>query len=113
MSTTGRVKPRAFQPKVGQSSISAFCIMDLDESVIWYIGDVHVGAPIQKQVLARAELSKADLAGIGLAFTPDDKPIRHGHIGDFPVAKDEWKSVAQELRAIASLRLRGPEARPL
>ena len=84
--------------------------MDLDESVVWHIGDVHVGSPIQKRVLASAELSNAALAGLGLAFTSDDKPIRHGHIGDFPLAKDEWKSLAQQLAGIASLRVRAPAA---
>ena len=84
--------------------------MDLGESVIWHIGDVHVGAPIQKRVLARAELSNTALAGIGLTFTSDDKPIRHSHIGDFPLAKDEWKSLAQELAAVSSLRVREPAA---
>lgn len=108
--TNKRVKPSAFHLPLNKLAVSTFCVADLTGDVIWLLGDEHLSNGGATPVLAYAELSPELIAEFALAFNCDDRPIRHGHLGDFPVEKDKAKSMAQELAAKATLRVRPPPA---
>jgi len=101
-----RVKWRAFSPHPGDHKTSVFRVQGLTESEIWSLGDEHVGRPSGNEILALAELSVEQITNAGLLVEPAEPPPRHANIANWPVEKDEWMSKAQELAAVAILRLR-------
>jgi hypothetical protein len=103
---TGRVKPRAFHPAVRDHKTSVFRVQELTERQIWSLGDQYVASPLGKELRARAELSVAQITAVGLQVEPAEPPPRHANIVDWPIEKHEWMSRAQELAAVAVLRLR-------
>jgi hypothetical protein len=105
--STGRVRPRAFHPAARDHQTSVFRVQELTERQIWSLGDRYVASPSGKDLRARAELSVAQIREIGLQVEPAEPPPRHANIVGWPIEKDEWMSRAQELAAVAILRLRG------
>lgn len=83
-----------------------FRVQGLTERQVWRVGDVYVALPLDGEVLARAELSVAQIADVGLRLESAEPPLRHANIVDWPPEKDAWMSRAQELAAVATLRLR-------
>ncbi len=74
---------------------------------MWSLGDRHVAGPRDKDLLARAELKRAEIESVGsLSLVRDDQPFRHANIEGWPEAKDKKKSLAQELAALARLKVR-------
>jgi len=87
--------------------LSCFWVDALPEDSVWQIGDEVAGGPRAKRCLARAELTRRDIAEAGLHF--DDDPgshSRHVDVCGWPTEKDEIKSVALELCGRAVLRIR-------
>ena len=99
------MKPRAFQPARKDYKTSVFRTIDLAEQEIWRLADEHAAGD-QGKCEARAVLLVHQVIDAGLRVEPDDVPPRHANLAGWPTAKDEWKSVAQELAAEASLRVR-------
>lgn len=62
--------------------------------------------PAGTELRARAELSVGQITGVGLRVESAEPPPRHANIVDWPLEKHEWMSLAQELAAVATLRLR-------
>jgi len=104
--STGRVKPRAFHPAARDHKTSVFRVRELTDRQIWSLGDRYVASPLGKELRARAELSVAQITEVGLQVEPAEPPTRHANIAAWPIEKDEWMSRAQELAAVAILRLR-------
>jgi hypothetical protein len=99
-----RVKAKALEPGPLDHCTSVFRTIGLDEPSIWQLGDTHVATPRKKVILARADLTVAQIRSVGLEVEPDNDPARHALIRGWPSEKPAWRSRAQELAAIASLR---------
>jgi hypothetical protein len=82
-------------------------VQGLTDGEIWALGDEYINLPLGSALLARAELSVEQITTIGLHVESAEPPPRHANIRDWPVGKDERMSKAQELAAVAILRLRG------
>jgi hypothetical protein len=102
----GRVKPRAFHPSPKDGKTSIFRVQGLTEFEIWALGDEHIDLPFGGTLLALAEVSVEQITGLGLHVESAEPPPRHANIMDWPAGKDELMSKAQELAALATLRLR-------
>jgi hypothetical protein len=89
-----------------------FRVQGLTERQIWSLGDAYVVLPLDNKLHARAELSVAQITGVGLQVESAEPPLRHANIGGWPVEKHEWMSQAQELAAVATLRLRVTHTAP-
>lgn len=107
--STSRVRPRAFHPAPKDHKTSVFRVQALTEHQIWSLGDRHVASPLGKELRARAELSVAQITAVGLQVKPAEPPPRHANITGWPIEKHAWMSRAQELAAVAILRLRGTQ----
>jgi len=100
-----RVKPRAFHPAPKDHKTSVFRIRGLSERQIWQIGDVYVASVVARKILARADVSVTQVQSVGLQVEADEPPRRHANITGWASEKDRWMSEAQELAALATLRL--------
>lgn len=98
-----RVKHRALEPAPEDHKTSVYRITGLSPAEIWTLGEVHVATPRGKKLLARADLSQRAIESVGLALEIDNIPPRQGNITGWPVEKDEWRSLALELAALATL----------
>lgn len=105
----GRVKPKALHPAPADHRTSVFRIEKLSEAQVWKLGEVHVAIPRNRELLARAELKARDITSVGLSLQANEPPPRHANITGWPVAKHEWMSLAQELAARATLKVRPPK----
>ena len=65
---------------------------------------------VGRKILARAEVSVAHVCGVGLRVEAAEPPPRHANITGWASEKDRWMSKAQELAALATLRLRNRPA---
>lgn len=99
------MKPRAFQPARKDYKTSVFRTIDLAEEEVWRLADKHAAGD-RRKAEPRAVLLVHQVTDAGLRVEPDDIPPRHANLAGWPTAKDEWKSVAQELAAKATLRVR-------
>lgn len=99
------MKPRAFQPAAKDNKTSVFRTIDLAEEEVWRLADEHAAGDRGKAE-ARAVLLVRQVTDAGLRVEPDDIPPRHANLAGWPTAKDEWKSIAQELAAEATLIVR-------
>jgi hypothetical protein len=79
----------------------------LTEAQIWRIADVFVASSIIR-LEARAELSVLNIISVELRVVPAEPPPRHANIESWPTEKHLWMSKAQQLAAVAQLRLREP-----
>jgi hypothetical protein len=104
--SNGRVKPHALHPAPADHKTSVFRVQGFIESEIWSLGDEHILNPSGSELRARAELLVAQILGVDLQVEPQEPPQRHANIGGWPAEKDEWMLKAQELAAVATLRLR-------
>ncbi|MGH9891757.1 MAG: hypothetical protein ACREA0_07210, partial [bacterium] len=101
-----RVTERAFLPH-GDGTTSVFRVNGLTEAQIWEMADEHVaGAPGGRRVLGTGTLVARAVTDVGLLVEPDDDPPRHAAIVGWPDEKDDRKSRAQKLAAVAHLSLR-------
>ena len=105
----GIVKPGAFLPRVGQTSV--FEISDLPEVDVRRIG-AAVGMARGSNPLGRGQLGTRDVAAAGLRFERDDVPPRHGNLVGWPCEGEEvkarCKAIAAELAVRAVLVLHSP-----
>lgn len=101
-----RVRPRALEPARQDHKTSVYRIVGLPEREVWRLGERHVEPARGKPILARADLSVAAIHSIGLVLEPHEPPVRHANIAGWPGEKDVWKSKAQELAALAQLKLK-------
>lgn len=84
-----------------------FCVDGLSEKSVWCLGDEHAAGPRRQDIRARAELMRTEIESVGsLTLDRDDRPFRHANIKGWPEEKDEKMSLAQELAALASLKVR-------
>lgn len=96
--TAVRVKPQAFLPRNGETSV--FQTRGLSRDSVW---DLRHAARQDKDPKGRADFSEASLGGsAGLRFVLDDKPPRHGNILGWPVEKEAQIEIALELAAKAT-----------
>lgn len=100
-----RVKPRAFMPPADLKT-SLFRTLGLSEDETWSLGEEFVARPQKLTLRGRGDLLVCDIAGTGLRVEPDEPPERHANIVGWSADKDKQRSVAQELAARASLKLR-------
>ncbi len=70
------------------------------------MGDHLVASVSGRRLLARAELNVANITSVGLQVEVDDTPPRHANIIGWPLEKDEWMSLAQQLATFATLKIR-------
>lgn len=105
----GIVKPGAFLPKNGQTSV--FEISGLAEADVRLIGET-AGTPRGRNPRGRGELGTRDVTAAGLLFVRDDVPPRHGNLLGWPSQGEEvkarCKAVAVELAVRAVLVLHPP-----
>lgn len=88
-----------------------FCVDELSDRQIWAMGDQFAAAPTGRVLIGRAELSDGNVTSVGeLYLERDDQLPRHANIAGWPEGKDEWKSLAQELAAMARLSVRSEAA---
>ena len=99
---------------IGRSAMKHKCCVNLVDAATEFSGSITMGELRRTEqeahttnILAMAELSVAQITSIGLRVEPDEPPPRHASMTHWPVGKDEWMSKAQELAAVATLRLRG------
>jgi hypothetical protein len=85
---------------------SVFRIDGLVEAEIWGIGDREVTAASGRAILGRGDILQGDVEKTKLYLDHNNIPLRHANIAGWPPDKDERISLAQELAAAASLRLR-------
>ena len=102
------VKARAFMPSTGLKT-SVFRVLGLSENQTWALGNEHVAQPQGRRLHGWAEVPESQVASIGLVVEPDDDPPRHANIAGWPPEKHRQKLLAQELAAIAVLKLRAGE----
>ena len=62
--------------------------------------------PTARTLHGRADILASQVEVVGLRLKPDNVPERHAEIVGWPQAKDEQLSLAQQLAAVALLRLR-------
>ncbi len=101
-----QVKHKTFHPARDDHKTSIFRISELSENQIWNLGDTFVASVINRELLACAELTVAAITSLDLRVQPNEPPIRHANIDDWPLEKEKWLSLAQELAARATLRVR-------
>lgn len=106
---SARVKSYAFEPARHDHRTSVFRIDRLSERQVWMLGQLYVADALAKEVLARADVSVAQIRSVGLAVDAAEPPPRHANITGWPAEKHAWKSRAQKLAALASLRIRNPQ----
>jgi hypothetical protein len=100
------VKWQAFRPVLGTHKTSVFRVQGLTQVEIWRLGDEHIASLAGQEILALAELSVEQILAVQLRIEPEEPPPRHANIVNWPLEKHEWMSQAQELAAMAILRLR-------
>jgi hypothetical protein len=100
-----RVKPKALEPARKDHKTSVFRISGLADPEIWSFGNEYVARPLGKALLGRGDLIVGEIKALGLAIEVDDNPPRHANIAGWPLEKEKWKSLSQELAAIATLKL--------
>ena len=76
--------------------LSVYRVNDLDDWLIWKIGDVFVGSARHKPVLARAKFPAA-LITDPLRVIAKEPPPRHADILTWPAEKSLQLSIAQQL----------------
>ena len=89
------VKPRAFLPNNGQTSV--FEISGLPEPDIRTIG-IQVGSARSTEPRGRGDLTHQDVEDAGLLFERDDKPPRHGNLVGWPSADGRRKDRNKDRR---------------
>ena len=104
-SLNNSVKPAAFQPPPNLR-LSVFRIDGLILEEVWEIGRVNVAPLPGKDVYGFANIMASAVYKTHLDVDPDNNPPRHADIVQWPQEKSERKSIAQELAAKATLRLR-------
>jgi hypothetical protein len=104
--TQNVARPRAFLPNPTSLETSVFRIFDLTSSEIWNLGETYVSGPRNRNLYGRADIIKKNVESLGLSVVPDNVPDRHANIVGWPKEKDEQISLAQELAAVATLKLR-------
>lgn len=108
-SQKGIVKPGAFLPKNGQTSV--FEVSGLEEEDVRLMGDA-AGRTRGRSPRGRGELETSDVTAAGLRFERDDVPPRHGNLVGWPShgkeVKARCKAVAVELAVRAVLVLHTP-----
>jgi len=77
----------------------------MSENEIWRFGEVYVASVLERKILARAEVSVAQVNTVELRVESDEPPPRHANITGWASEKDRWMSQAQELAALATLCL--------
>jgi len=103
--TQNVARPRAFLPNTSLET-SVFRIFKLTSSEIWNIGETYVSGPRNRTLYGRADLINKDVEILGLSVIPDNVPDRHANIVGWPKEKDKQISLAQELAAVATLKLK-------
>lgn len=93
------MRPKGVEPAALDHRTAVFRVFGLQDSDIWHLGQEFVGEPQSKKVLARGDLLVEQITSLGLVLEIDDDPPRHAAIAGWPVEKDEWKSLSQELAA--------------
>lgn len=102
---TGRVHFRAFFDP-GSNGISVSRVSGLSDAEVWAIGDGD-GSP-RGPAIASGDIEAGKIFDLQLQVAPDPPPPRHALIVGWDMTdKDRCRSVAQELAAVAALRLRG------
>ena len=105
---SGRVKPRAFLPPNGATSV--FMVVGLAANEIWNMGQTHVARPPDRCIRGCAFIMMKDVRECGLELDPDNDPPRHANIVGWPPEKSERKLRAMDLSVRATLRLPGDGA---
>ena len=102
---TNRVKPDAFLPHKTSIDVSVFLISGLNDSVelskngVWEIGREFVQTE-ERPIIARADLSAADVYLNNLNVVSDEPPQRHANITPYPIEKSPTDRKAR--RSIAT-----------
>lgn len=106
--STGRVKPRAFEPSIRDNTTSVFVIDGLPDQAIWNISTLHIAPLRGRDAAVRADIPSAAIEQIDLALDVDDTPPGHAAIVGWPPEKDRVKMLAQQLAADAVLHVKAP-----
>lgn len=103
--TTGRVKPKAFEP-AQDNQASVFRTVGLADHEIWDLGREHVEPVRGRPSLARADIPIQNVSALGLRVERLEPPPRHANITNWPDTKDAKMSKALQLAADAMLIVR-------
>lgn len=83
-------------------TLSTFCIDQLNENVIWEIGQKEIAGPAKKTLYARGDVKVASVPK-PLKATLDNNPPRHVNVGGWPVEKEAQLELALTLALAANL----------
>ena len=102
------VKYNAFLPALsdGAWSTSVFDADGLTDSDVWALGERHVASARNKPVYGYPDISVLAVEEQRLTVDRAEPPPRHCDIVGWPSAKEERISVAQELAAQSTLKLK-------
>lgn len=96
------MKPRAFDPPENLR-LSVFRTDGLTIEEVWAIGQAHL---YPRHIYGSANIKVSEVEDLDLLVDPDNSPPRHACIVGWPEDRAAQKSIAQQLAAIATLRLR-------
>ena len=106
--TKNLVKYNAFMPALwnGVWSTSVFDADGLPDGELWALGAIHVAAKRGKPVYGHADVATKAVEKTGLLVERAESPPRHCDIIDWPAAKEDRISVAQDIAAESILKLK-------
>lgn len=97
------IRHQAFLPSSSNPKLSVFRIFGLSDQEIWTLAVEKVETIRTKRVIARGDLSIAQVTDRQLVVQPDADPTsRHANIVDWPADRDERATLAKDLAALAS-----------
>lgn len=101
------VRAKAFLPSEKTGRKSVFGIFSLVEEEIWGIGTEFVAARRGDPLRGRGDFLAKNVRDSDLKLVPEptDHP-RHGNLEGWPEAKEDRKSIAQDLALAATLRMK-------
>ncbi|MBC8413193.1 MAG: hypothetical protein ISR96_07035 [Nitrospira sp.] len=101
-----RVKYVVFLPNPNNGETSVFRTSDIEDELIWSIGDREVSAHREKPILGRVDIAVAVVISKDLEVISSEPPERHANITSWSDEKSNQKLIALELAAKARLYLR-------
>ncbi len=104
--TSGRIKPAAFMPRDGETSVFRVDTMGDDE--LWETGEKHLDLPKGRQIHGVAFVSTRNVWTSGLDIEAKEPPPRHANIlgwqeGDDLMAKARNKELSARVAQHATL----------
>ncbi len=97
------IRYQAFLPSSSNPNLSVFRVFGLSDQEIWALAVEKVEPIRRKRVIARGDLSVAQVEEKQLVVQPDAEiTSRHANIVDWPPDREKRATIAKDLAALAS-----------